>query len=80
MKNMRTRHSYIKAAFLTKTEYKKGQASMEYVVVCAALAFALFYPIKDANSPDEPRTTVEILLDGLKTAYKKFSYAISLPT
>ncbi len=57
-----------------------GQSSMEYAVVCAALAFALFYPIQDAQSPDRARTAVEILLDGFKTAYQKFSYAISLPT
>jgi hypothetical protein len=57
-----------------------GQSSMEYVVVCAALAFALFFPIQDAESPDGPRTTFEIIIDGFKAAYEKFSYAISLPT
>lgn len=57
-----------------------GQAMMESGVVCAALAFALFYPIKgDAASPDKARTTVQIVVDGFKTAYKKFSHSISLP-
>jgi hypothetical protein len=53
---------------------------LEYTVVCAALAFALFVPIQDAESPDAARTTIEILLEGLRTAYEKFSYALSLPT
>lgn len=73
------RKNHLLHRFLTQ-RLLQGQASMEYVVVCAALAFALFYPITDSNSPDQARTTVEILLEGLKTAYKKFSYAISIPT
>lgn len=59
---------------------QRGQSSMEYAFVCAALTAALFVPIQDAESPDRARTTVEIILDGFKTAYQKFSYAISLPT
>lgn len=57
-----------------------GQAMMEYGVVCAALAFALFYPIRgDAASPHKARTTVQIVVDGFTTAYKKFSHSLSLP-
>lgn len=53
---------------------------MEYGVVCAALAFALFYPIQgDAASPDKARTTVQIVIDGFKTAYQNISHSISLP-
>lgn len=59
---------------------QRGQSSMEYTVVCAALAFALFYPIQDGASPDQKRTTVEIILEGFRAAYQKISYAISLPT
>jgi len=59
---------------------QSGQSSMEYTVVCAALAFALLVPLRDAASPDRTRTTVEILLEGLVAAYEKFSFAISLPT
>lgn len=59
---------------------QSGQSMMEYTVVCGALAFALFYPIQDAGSPDEPKTAVQIVLDGFRTAYQRFSYAISLPT
>lgn len=69
---------------MTKPSFQRrrqgGQAMLEYVVVCAALAFALFYPISDAVSPDQSRTTVQILLGGFQTAYQKFSYALSLPT
>lgn len=57
-----------------------GQAMMEYGVVCAALAFALFVPIEgDAASPDAARTAVQIVIDGFKMAYKNVSYSISLP-
>lgn len=59
---------------------QRGQAMLEYLVVCAALAFALFYPIRDdPASPDKARTTVQIILDGFKRAYQKISYSISLP-
>ena len=57
-----------------------GQAMMDYLVVCAALAFALFYPIKDdPASPDKARTAAQIVLDSFKLAYQKISHAISLP-
>lgn len=60
---------------------QRGQSSIEYVIVCSALAAALFVPIKDdVASPDKARTTVQIILEGFQTAYQKFSYAISLPT
>lgn len=59
---------------------QNGQAMMEYLVVCAALAFALFYPIRDdPASPDRSRTTVQIVLDAFQRAYQNISYAISLP-
>ncbi len=57
-----------------------GQSMLEYLLVCAALAFALFVPIEDAVSPGKARTTVQILFDGFKTAYANISHAISLPT
>ena len=57
-----------------------GQAAMEYLVVCAALAFALFYPIKDDASPDKTRTTVQIVLEAFQNAYQSVSFAISLPS
>lgn len=69
-----------RAIALCPSRRQRGQAMMEYGVVCAALAFALFYPIKgDAASPDKARTTVQIVLDGFKTAYQKISHSISLP-
>ena len=53
----------------------------EYVIACGVLAFVLFVPISgDAASPGGAKTTIELLLDGFKKAYQKFSYAISLPT
>jgi hypothetical protein len=62
------------------TQRQRGQGMLEYLVVCAALAFALFYPIRDdPASPDKARTTVQIVLDGFKRAYQNISHAISLP-
>ena len=62
------------------TQRQRGQGMLEYLVVCAALAFALFYPIRDdPASPDKARTTVQIALDAFKRAYENISYAISLP-
>lgn len=63
-----------------RARLQRGQAMVEYVVVCAALVFALFVPIKDANSPDKARTTVEILIDAMKLAYQRISFALSIPT
>lgn len=73
---LRQRH-YRSAASLKR---QSGQSMMEYTVVCAALAFALFYPIRDdPASPDQARTTVRIVLDGFKAAYQNITHAISLP-
>lgn len=59
---------------------QRGQAMLEYLVVCAALAFAFFYPIRDnPASPDKARTTVQIVLEGFQRAYQNISHAISLP-
>jgi len=60
---------------------QRGQSLMEYVVVCAALAVALFVPVPgDTGGGGTPRTAVQILLDGFHAAYDRFSYALSLPT
>lgn len=56
-----------------------GHATIEYVVACAALAFALFVPITDSVSPDGARTTVQLVLGIFQTAYQNISHAISLP-
>lgn len=51
-----------------------GQSSMEYVVVCAALAFALGIGMwNDASVLRE-------LLAAFRTAYQKISFSLSLPT
>lgn len=57
----------------------RGQAMIEYVVVVAALAFALFYPITDGASPDQPRTTIQIMVNGFRQAYENISSALSIP-
>jgi hypothetical protein len=57
----------------------RGQALMEYVIVCVALALALFVPVPGDTGPQGPRTTVQILLDAFGSAYARFSHAVSLP-
>ncbi len=54
-------------------EAQRGQSSMEYVAVCAALVLALGIGLRDDNS------ALSELIGAFKTAYQKFSYAISLP-
>jgi hypothetical protein len=51
-----------------------GQSSMEFVVVCAALAIAL------GVGMNGPTSVLQQLLNAFKTAYQNFSYAISLPS
>ena len=58
---------------------QRGQSAIDYMLACAALAFALFVPLRDAASPDTPRTAVQIVLHAFKTAYDNISHAISLP-
>lgn len=53
---------------------QKGQSMMEYVVVCAALAFALGVGMVDDDS------VLRQLINGLRIAYQRFSHALSLPT
>ncbi|MBB5606650.1 MULTISPECIES: hypothetical protein [unclassified Janthinobacterium] len=50
-----------------------GQSSMEYVIVCAALAIALGVGMSGDTS------VLKQLLEAFRTAYQNFSYAISLP-
>jgi len=52
---------------------QQGQSSVEYLVICAAIAFALGLGMLDNTS------VLRQLLDAFKTAYQNFSYAISLP-
>jgi hypothetical protein len=58
---------------------QRGQSTLDYMLGCAALAFALFVPLRDGASPDEPRTAVEIVLSSFRQAYERISYSISLP-
>jgi hypothetical protein len=46
---------------------------MEYVVVCAAIAFALGVGMVNTDS------VLWQLLEALRTAYQNFSFALSLP-
>lgn len=61
------------AKFLS-TRSHRGQAMVEYVVVCAALAFALGIGMIDDTS------ALRELITAFQTAYRNFSHAISLPS
>jgi hypothetical protein len=50
-----------------------GQSSIEYLVVCAALALALGVAMANQDS------VLWQLAESFRTAFHKFSYAISLP-
>jgi Flp pilus assembly pilin Flp len=49
-----------------------GQSSVEYAVVCAAIALTLGIGMVDADS------VLWQLVDALRSAYQKFTYAISV--
>lgn len=51
-----------------------GQTSMEYVVVCAALALILGIGMVNDDS------VLKQLLDAFKLAYQKISYSMSMPS
>ncbi|MDQ2736442.1 MAG: hypothetical protein M3Y55_15950 [Pseudomonadota bacterium] len=59
---------------LKKSLTQRGQSSMEYTVVCAALALTLGIGMVDDTS------VLHELIEALKLAYQKISFAISLPT
>ncbi len=52
---------------------QRGQSSMEFVIVCAALTLALGIGMHGDTS------VLKQLLDAFTTAYQDFSYALSLP-
>lgn len=54
--------------------WQRGQSSVEYTVVCAALVFALGVGLVDDAS------VLRQLLEALRVAYQRFSFALSLPT
>lgn len=50
-----------------------GQSSVEYVIVCAALALALGIGMQGEDS------VLSQLVSAFQTAYRRFSFALSLP-
>lgn len=58
---------------LMKLRCQQGQSSIEYVVVCAALAIALGVAMAGDQS------VLLQLVEAFKAAYRNISHAISLP-
>lgn len=52
---------------------QRGQSAIEYTVVCAALALALGVGLVDDTS------VLRQLIEALRVAYQRFSFALSLP-
>lgn len=67
-------YSQNRCLFSSTARAQKGQTSMEYVVVCAALAFALGVGMWNDTS------VLRELLEAFRTAYQKISFALSVPT
>lgn len=53
---------------------QRGQAMIEYTVVCTALALVLGVGMVDDDS------VLWQLVQGFQTGYRHFTYALSLPT
>jgi len=53
---------------------QRGQSMVEYLVVCSALALALFAPI-----PGYQETAAQLLADRLRDFYSALSFFLSLP-
>lgn len=53
---------------------QSGQSSMEYVVICAAIALTLGLGLSDDQS------ALWQLIQNFRLGYEKFSFALSLPT
>lgn len=68
------------------SKLQKGQSSVEYLVVTAAMVFALLMPVPDNELTDnnwlgqyQGKNVIEILADKFKRAYNNYSYAKALP-
>lgn len=55
-------------------KFLRGQSSMEYVVVCAAIALTLGLGMSDDTS------VLRQLLEAFRTGYERLSYSLSVPT
>ena len=58
---------------LVRASLQRGQSMFEYLLISAIFAFALGVGMVDSTSP------LRMFIDAFQTAYKNFSYAISLP-
>lgn len=52
---------------------QRGQSALEYCVICSVLALALGIGMLDDGS------VLHQLLEAFRSAYQKFSFAVSLP-
>lgn len=57
----------------------RGQSMIEFVVVAAALAAALFVPVVDDLSGGRRISTIQLLISNLQQAYERTSGSLSLP-
>ncbi len=70
---MKTITAYAAAPRLPCGRFHGGQSSIEYVVVCAAIALALGVGMHNDDS------ILKQLLEAFRTGYERISFALSLP-
>lgn len=63
-----------RACGVSRRLHQYGQSTTEYVIVCGALALILGIGMVNDNS------VLKQLIAALQQAYKRFSFAMSLPT
>jgi Flp pilus assembly pilin Flp len=60
---------------LCLVRYQSGQSMIEYTVVCAALAIALFVPVMPGSS----QTLGQLLAGKIRDLYNNLTFFLSLP-
>jgi Flp pilus assembly pilin Flp len=63
----------VKISIAQRILQERGQSAVEYIVVCAALAFALGIGMSDNNS------VLGQLIAAFRLAYTRIAFAFSLP-
>ncbi len=53
---------------------QRGQVTVEYTIVAAVIAFALFVAL-----PGEERSALSLLIQALQDAWATYSYTLSFP-
>lgn len=58
---------------MKKNKYQKGQATIEYLVVCLMLVFIVFFPINDKGD-----SIKVVLVKALRDMHEAYMFGISM--